>query len=130
MCILSDYPDYNTLNVQAICRLHDYGLVFRVGRFKSDVVSRLVKSLYRRVSPINQCNNRLPVFSRLARLDYDQVALADVIPNHRVSSNSQCVGAASSDHVARHVNRFVCQDCFDGLTGGDDSQQWYFGTFF
>ena len=120
---------YNyALYADAFGRLDYDGFIKRVSRFKPYVIARLVKALDRSIRPINERHNRLSVFSRLARFDYNKIAVPYMLVYHRIAAHAKRERSASPEHIGRNRDRILAQNRFDRVTGGDIAQQRYLAS--
>ena len=67
-----------------------------------------------------------PLSARLAVLDDDEVAVADLLVDHRVALDAQHVGVALADEILRHRNGLGAGDRFDRHAGRDVAEHRQF----
>src|SRR5262249_13157798 len=71
-----------------------------VGRLQADLAAGVaIELLQRHVGPAHQRDHHLPVVGRLAVLHDDEVAVADLLVDHRVAADAQHVGVTLADQV-------------------------------
>src|SRR3954468_2749209 len=95
-----------------------------VGRLQADLVAGVaVELLERDVRAADQRDHHLAVVGALAILDHDEVAVADLLVDHRIAADAEDVGVALADEVFGHREGFVRGDRFDRQAGGDIAEQ-------
>src|SRR3954471_394414 len=97
-----------------------------VRRPKLNLVAKTEESLQRRARLIDQGHDDFTIARLVATLNQRNVAVADMLIDHRVAFDPQRIhafGSHSSQKKARHTNRLNVLHRVDGHTGGDSSDQ-------
>jgi hypothetical protein len=95
----------------------------RVGRLQPHLPVLAVELLQRDVGAAEQRDHHLAVVGRLPILDDDEVAVADLLVDHRVALDPQDVRVALADQRFGHGDRLVARDGLDGTAGRDVPEQ-------
>src|SRR5579862_4864617 len=74
----------------------------RVGRLQADAAVLAIELLERHVGAADERNHHLAVVGGLAVFDDDEVAVADLLVDHRVALDAQDVGVFAADEVVGH----------------------------
>src|SRR3954471_4030233 len=123
MSVLPHHSDDDALDLYLI-GIDEDGLHRGVGRLQADLVARVaVELLERDVGAADQRDHHLAVVGGLAILDHDEVAVADLLVDHRIAADAENIRVALADEVLGHGERFVRGDCFDRQAGRDVAEQ-------
>ena len=125
MEILTNDTYDNALNAYSLGRFYYDRFIKRVSGLEPHVVARLVEAFDRSVRPVDERHNGLAVFGRLARFDYNEIAVSYVLVNHRIAAHSERERPAPAEHVGRDRDGVLAQDGLDGLARGDVPEQGY-----
>lgn len=105
------------------------GLETRVRRPQFNFVATAENSFQSGAGLVDQCDNDLSVARFVATLDQRNVAIADVLVDHRVAFYSQRVdslGANAAEKKTRHANRFRIFHRIDRNAGSDATNETNF----
>src|SRR5438034_1117220 len=121
--VLPHDADHHTLHLDVVGidedRLHG-----RIRRLQADFAAGIpVKLLERHVRPAEQRDHHFAVVSRLAILDDDEVAVANLLVDHRVAADAEHVRVSLADQILRHCDRLVRGDGLDGGAGRHVTEQ-------
>lgn len=124
--ILPHHPHDDALNLNLVW-LHEQRLHGSVRRLKANPSSGIPKELLQcDVRPTKQGDYHLAVFGRLAILDDNKVAIANLLVDHRVAPNAEHVAVPLADQVFGDADGLLGYNRLDGLAGRDVSQQRQF----
>src|SRR5689334_15582616 len=120
-------PDdsYNHALDEDISLLEAHGLHGRIGRLQSDPAAGLaVELLHGGLAAVDQGDNHLAVLGRLLTVDHHDVAVDDMLVDHRGALHLQgVIRAAPREHLLRYGDAFLMHQGFDRSAGGDFAQQ-------
>ena len=95
----------------------------RVRRHQPHLAAVLVEALQRALFAADQRDHRLAGARRLARLEHDDVAVDDVVVDHRVAGDAQREALAARDQIRRDRDRVGSRDGLDRPARGDAAEQ-------
>src|SRR6266850_7797541 len=123
--ILSHHADDDALHLYLVGIDHQR-LHRRVGGLQADTAVLPVELLQRHVEPAEQRDHHFAVVRRLAVLDDDEIAVADLLVDHRIAPDAQHIRIALAGERFRNRDRLRSGNRLDWRTGGDKSQQGKF----
>src|SRR5688572_17492987 len=123
--VLAHHPDDHALHLDAIRIDHDR-LHRRIGGLEPDLAILAVELLEGHIEPTHERDHHLAVVHRLAIFHDDEIAVADLLVDHRIALDAQHVAVTLADQALGHGNRFVAGDRLDGGAGGDEPEQRQF----
>src|ERR1700730_9906792 len=95
--ILPQHADHDALNLHLL-RIDEDRLHRGVRRLEAHLAARIaIELLQRDVRAAEESDHHLAVFGRLAVLDHDEVAIANLLVDHRVAADTEDVRDALSD---------------------------------
>src|SRR6266571_524777 len=100
-----------------------------VGRLQPDPAAGLaIELLDGRAGAVHEGDDSLTVVGLVALLDHDEVAVLDVLVDHRIAPDAEHVAApAPRQELIRHGERVVAADRLDRLPGRHQAQQRQLG---
>src|SRR6266481_15458 len=100
-----------------------------VGGLEPDPPARLpIEPLDRSTRALHQRDHRLAVVGLVALVDHDEVAVLDVLVDHRLTADLQYVAPTTAgDQLVGHRDRVRAADRFDGRAGGHQAVQRQIG---
>jgi len=108
------------------CRIDEDRLHRRIGGLQPDAAVLPVKLLQRDVLAADQRDHHLAVIGRLPVFDDDEVAVADVLVDHRIAFDAEHVAVAPADEIFRHGDGLGRGDGLDRQAGGDVAEHGEF----
>src|SRR5262245_54658132 len=96
----------------------------RVGWLESHAAVVAIELLQGDVRPADECNDHFAVLGRFPVLDDDEIAVADLLVDHRVAPDAQDVGFATANQIFGDGDHLVRGDGLDGNSGGDVAEHW------
>src|SRR5689334_15972700 len=126
--VASQHADDDALDSASV-GIDDPRLHRGVCGLKTDLVAGLfVKALERRFAGVEQGDDLLAVACGLAALDYDVVAVAEVVFDHALAADAQAVHADFALEHRFEIDFFAVFDGFDGRAGGDVAEERELGV--
>src|SRR3989440_7222957 len=100
-----------------------------IGRLQPDPAAGLpVEFLDGGAGAVHERDDRLSVVGLVALLDHDEVAVLDVLVDHRIAADAEHVAPAPSrQQLIRDRERFVAADRLDRLAGRHETEQGQLG---
>src|SRR5258706_8326461 len=120
--ILPHDPDDHALHLHLVWIDHQR-LHRRVGRLEAHAAVLAVELFQRDIEPAKQRDHHLAIVGGLAILDDDEVAVADLLVDHRVALDAKHVGVALAGQRLRHGDRLVARDRLDRCARGHKSKK-------
>src|SRR6185503_6670355 len=126
--VLPDDADDHALH-DHITLVYAQGLHGRIGGLQPDPAPWLtIKALHGSAVAMHQGNDGLAAVGLITLLHDDEVAVLDVLVDHRLAAHLEDVTAAAPrDELVWHGNGVVTGDRFDWLAGRHETEQGQFG---
>src|SRR5579872_2132893 len=117
--VLAHHPDDDALDLD-LFRIGEDRLHRGVRRLQADLAAGVaIELLQRDVRSAEQRDDHLAVVGGLAVFDDDEVAVPNLLVDHRIAAHAQDVGVALADEVFRHGDRLARRDGLDRQAGRD-----------
>src|SRR5713101_844836 len=124
--VLPHHADDDALHLH-LFGIDENWLHSRVGRLEANPAARIpVEFLERYVRSAQQRDDHLAVVGGFPIFDHHEIAVADLLVDHRVAPDAEDVRVALADQVFRHGDRFVGGDGLDGGTSRHEAKERQF----